>query len=450
MLAAALALTGCFNQRHEFRPADFVQADSTSSPSAPRLNAREWIVATHRRLRHLLPLSPFHALLTADLSGPDGAPADVFGHFWINPRALKMLLPNLFGFLDTVSGSASSFAINEEAEPWPGFRTVWIPVRDDFALCGRLGLAHRNGTPIESTCVIILPGFYGDHSVTRSHALAEAFVSSGIHALSIELRGHGQVERRYPDHGYTFGVLESVDLLRVNDWLIAQPPVSKVGMVGFCWGANTALLAAWLDGRPRDDPGIGPTIQHVIPPPDGVRRFEAGILGFSPAVQFEESIDACDAWISPAVDPTIYALQQVVRWRIKFKNFGRPHYSLRRLIDKEYANSELPLDQPRWKDALRFLRFLHFKGRPAGEKLQHIRVPTLIVHASNDPFIPAERIAELLAPVANPNVAAIILPGGGHIGFAPYSRRYFYSLLLNFFHPRSSPVAADPLPAHAD
>ena len=46
-----------------------------------------------------------------------------------------------------------------------------------------------------------------------------------------------------------------------------------------------------------------------------------------------------------------------------------------------------------------------------------------------------------MAGTANENVAALILHGGGHIGFAAYAKAYYFSLILNFFDPLAGPRA---------
>ncbi len=67
-------------------------------------------------------------------------------------------------------------------------------------------------------------------------------------------------------------------------------------------------------------------------------------------------------------------------------------------------------------------------------------MPTLIVHSVNDPLQTAQEVADLMAETSNPNVAALMLPGGGHIGFQAWARRYFYNLIINFFDPRTGPA----------
>jgi len=114
--------------------------------------------------------------------------------------------------------------------------------------------------------------------------------------------------------------------------------------------------------------------------------------------------------------------------------------NLRHLIDYEFARSFFG---PTFaiEEAYRFLRMLPYKGRPAGDKLERIQVPALIVHTINDPFASAQALANLMSYTENPNVAALIVRGGGHIGYFPYNKAYTYSLIMNFFDPQRGAAA---------
>jgi predicted alpha/beta-fold hydrolase len=48
--------------------------------------------------------------------------------------------------------------------------------------------------------------------------------------------------------------------------------------------------------------------------------------------------------------------------------------------------------------------------------IQHIRVPTLIIHAQDDPFIPFQPLLDPTVAL-NPNVLLLAPEGGGHVGF---------------------------------
>ena len=62
--------------------------------------------------------------------------------------------------------------------------------------------------------------------------------------------------------------------------------------------------------------------------------------------------------------------------------------------------------------------------------LRHIRVPTLLLSAENDPFLPSD-VLRRVASVAesNPLLTVEFLPGGGHVGFVagpwPWRARYY-------------------------
>lgn len=449
-IAALIALlltaaSGC-NQSFEMRVSDLQRVPAPAGRNKAHATVRDWLAGTHEELRPLLPWLSRRALLTADLVSDDGQAADVSRHFWIKPAYLRTIWGNFRGMINTMQGTASDFSIDNVPEAWPGFEQVWIPTFRDVELSARLGLSYENGKVRDAACVIILPGIFGDNSVIRTRDLALALVRSGIHALAIELRGHGQTEARYPDTTYTFGLLESVDLLAVDDWLLRRNEINKTGLVGYCWGANTALMAAWLDGRAADDADIGPTIRDFIPEPNGTRHFEAGVIAFSPVLNFEQVIDKTDTWNHPAVDPVLYTLQAAIRTRMEYKQWGPQFHSLRRLVDQEFAHSELGMSAAKWRDVARFLRLAPYRDKPFTAKLNVSRVPTLIVHGCNDPLIPAQFVADFVAHTDNPNVAAIVLPGGGHVGFAPWARAYYYSLIVNFFDPHDGPAryARDP------
>jgi dienelactone hydrolase len=117
-----------------------------------------------------------------------------------------------------------------------------------------LGFARVDGEIREADCIVILPGLFGDNGVLRTRDLALAFRDQGFHVLALELRACGQTERRYPNAFTCWGVRESADLLDVAEWLEDKPHVRRTGLVGFCWGANIALLTAWADSRSLDDP----------------------------------------------------------------------------------------------------------------------------------------------------------------------------------------------------
>ena len=421
-------LFGAFSeQSFPLDPAAIV-AISADRPAS----VREWLAAAHARLSHLLPAGSKPALLTDDLVNGGHSAADVFAHFGIDPARLGSLRSNWHGLAHTAQAAGAGREGQVAGEPWPGFDDVWIAGHDGLPLAGRLGWAGEGPAPRRADAIVILPGLLGDNRVQRTRDLAVGLRRCGFHVLALELRGHGMTDQRTPHEAYTFSSLETVDLLVVSRWLCAQPAVRRTGLIGFCWGANHALYAAWYDGCRGQHPSVEPRVAaHLGTLPDD-RHFEAGVMAFSPVLRWEELLDKLDTQRSRIREPALAGLQTTVRERMTRKGYPNPSGSLRDLIACELRRSRLNCDEV-VSDAYRFVRMLPYRGLPDDEKLQSCRVPTLIVHAANDPLAEAQDLADLFAKTDNPHVAGMILPGGGHIGFAAFAKDYYFSLIVNFF-----------------
>jgi predicted alpha/beta-fold hydrolase len=400
------------------------------------MSTRQWLVGANETLSPLLPPDPRQPLLTDQMADRDGKPTDLVRHFGIRTWGLESIWVNFLGL--AYSAQAAKGADDTKVPPpWPGFADVWVPVAEDLQLAGRLGMARSaDGRVTDADCIVILPGIHGGQNVLRTRDLAIALRQSGLHVLTLDLRGQGQTAVRYPHKEYAWGVLETDDLLIVSDWLTRQPHVRRTGLVGYSWGANHALLVAWRDGRPDGDADITAQLApHLRSLPPG-RRYQAGVLAFSPILRFEDLMDEMDAPRSALFHPVLAGLQKTVRdWMIEW-NYPDPSGSIHRLIQHLGVKYPHSVD-----DSLQYLRFLPYKDKPAGEKLNAARMPVLIVHASNDPIAPAQTVADLIVRVTNPNVAAIMMPTGGHIGFGPFAPAWYYSLILDFFDSASGPAA---------
>jgi predicted alpha/beta-fold hydrolase len=384
-------------------------------------------------------------MTTEDMADEDGRPRDVSRYLDRPVNDLNKIALNYYGFLHTVQGANTNWATDREPPAWPGFEQVWIPVDDNFQLSGRLGLARcpsdENRAVPTADCIVILPGLFGDNGITRTRDLAAALRDHGFHVLALELRGHGQTDRRYPDLFYTFGVLECQDLLRVSEWLQdTYPCVRRTGLVGTCWGGNLGMLAAWLDGRRSNDPSISPIVGRYLDPPSPRKHYTAGILAFSALLRWEKLMYETDTPQDPLAKPIVNYFQKIIRQRMEMKHHPSVSGKLRVLIDYEFCRSQLTSEFP-IEDAYLFLRMLPYQNRPSPPKMESARVPVLLIHAANDMFASPQAIADLMADTRNPNVAALILRGGGHVGFFPYNRPFTYSLVLNYFDPQRGPAA---------
>lgn len=410
-------------------------SDPSPAPSGAALlplSTRGWLEQTQAQLGGMLPPAVKGPLLTGDLAQRDGKPVDVFAYFGVKPSLLRTLWYNWDGIAFSAQSSGERFNV-DPAPPWPGFEDIWIPVSPDLQLCGRLGLARNADGPVVSDCIVLLPGLFGDNTTIRTYDLAAALRDAGYHVLALEQRGHGRTELRYPDVTYTYGVFEAGDLLAVASWLQKRPYVRETGLIGFCWGANTALLAAWEADRRKDDVRVSPQLAARLHEHRGERLFRAGVVAFSPALHFELLLSKLERRWALLEDPVAATLGGIVAGRAAQKSYALvSDTSLRELVlaEAEKSKSYYPGLE---RDGMEYLRLIEPPGESRGNKLESARMPVLIVQGVDDPVTPAQGLADLIAQVRNPAVAAVVLPGGGHCGFAPYARRYYYNLLLGFF-----------------
>ena len=345
LLLALATGPGCLSeQSFRLRPQDSRLVSPAEDGLTAGQSPRAWLRATHGQLARLLPSSAPEPLLTEDLVNAEGRAVDVFAHFGVRRESLQSLFGNLRGIRCTAQAAAQDYHIDRPAPPWPGFEDVWIPIDEDLSLSGRLGYARQGGVIRQADGIVVLPGLFGDHGVKRTKDLAIFLRASGFHVLSLEVRGHGQTEAKYPDQCHTFGVLETDELMLVSDWLEENPHVRRTGLIGYCWGANIALLAGWYDGHPLDDPSISPTLRTLLKASPGRRRFSAGIMAFSAFLRWEELLDELDTPRSYLSEPIYASIQGTVRDRMERKNHPQKSGNLRKLIEYDYlcCDASLP------------------------------------------------------------------------------------------------------------
>ena len=431
-LIAGVVLSGCSLAETSYPPTlqDLIPPPAVS-PSAGR-SPRQWLVDAHGRFRHLLPRDP-EPLLTENLTGEAQPPTDVWDYFDRKPTNIGRVYNNWAGLRQSAQSGGRPYQEYDPSLAWNGFEEISLKTLDGHELFGRLGWARSaDGAIQDADCIILLPGVYGHNLTLRTRDMAAGLRASGFHVLAIEPRGHGQTGIRHPELPFTFGVLETCDLLAAADWLERQPHVKETGAMGHSWGANTALLAAWYQDRELGDPDVGPELSKRMPVLPPGRHLQAGVIAVSCIPKFEDVIDLMETPRSVFNSPGINNLQNTVRRRMHDRGSSDDSGSLRKLIAFEFARSALGYETG-VDEGLRFLRLMPHKGQTVGPKLERARVPTLIVHSGNDPLIPVGDAADLLKGVHNPQVAALIMAGGGHVGYLPYARQYMFNMVVDFF-----------------
>jgi predicted alpha/beta-fold hydrolase len=442
-------MSGCFSERSfPLDPKSIVRWDGQAGaaalsafPATPPDSTRSWLDRVHRELAPLLPNRERPVLLANQMADEAGQPIDVYRYFDRDVNKMQGLFSNWHALQHTAQSIEMGSFIEVFPELWSEFESVWVPTGRGRPLHGFLGFAQRDGRRLDADCIVVLPGLWGDNGAKRSADISLALRDSGYHVLAVEMPGHGQTEARYPDMYYTYGVLETQQLMDVSEWLQETfPCVRRTGLIGYCWGTNQALLAAWYEGRPANDESISDNIARMIKPPSQRRHYSAGVIGFSPVLRWEHFVERMDTPKCVWTDPSPAMFQAATRDHMLRKQFPEITGSLRACINYDFAYSEFGRSFP-IMEGYRFLRLLDHRGMPAGDKMESARMPVLIVHSVNDPLQTAQEVVDLIAQTDNPQVAGLILPGGGHIGFQAYARAYYYSLILNFFDPDHGPAA---------
>lgn len=241
----------------------------------------------------------------------------------------------------------------------------------------------RPGMPM----VLVVHGLGGSHRSGYSQRLAALLLRRGLRVARMDLRGAGRgaaLARR----SYHAGC--SDDVRAVLDTMHRWSPSSPLGAVGFSLGGNIVLKLA---GEAAARPVAGlECVAAVAPPID---------------------LEACAAKLARPPNRLydrffVHALTaQVRRQQYYFPQLRGVRFPRRmtlRLFDELYT-------APRggFADALDY-----YRRTAALPLVPHIALPTFILSARDDPFIPVETF-EALPP--RPHVEVQLARHGGHLGF---------------------------------
>ena len=274
-------------------------------------------------------------------------------------------------------------------EPYPAER-LEFPMADgsDDALVATLNRpqpAAANGAP--HPLVVLIHGLTGYEDSSYMRASARHLLGRGHPVLRLNLRGAGPSHRRcrLQYHAGRTDDLRAV-IGRMDGWLAAQGVV----LVGFSLGGN--MLLKYLGEQGRRAPILGAV--SVSAPIDlkatqlrlmqrRNRRYHDHLLG-----RMKAEIAALDSALTGLERSGLDAISSVYEFddRLVAPRNG-------------FANADD-----------------YYARCSAKNLLADIRVPTLIVHARNDPWIPA---AAYLAFdwSSNTRLTPLLPKGGGHVGF---------------------------------
>jgi predicted alpha/beta-fold hydrolase len=228
--------------------------------------------------------------------------------------------------------------------------------------------------------IVMVHGLEGSGSAGYIRSLSAAAVNAGYAAHRFHMRTCGGTEHLCQTL-YHAGLTS--DLLAVLRRLEAPSFV-----VGFSLGGNVALKLAGELG-------------------DGGPEIIAGVCGVSTPLD----LAACARRIA-APDNRVYERRFVRRMRARLcatgRYSGRDFAGLRSVMD---LDDRITAPSFGFGDAANY-----YRTQSAIGFLDAIRVPTLLIQAKDDTFIPFE-IFECAAVRANPRIELLVTKHGGHLGF---------------------------------
>ena len=235
------------------------------------------------------------------------------------------------------------------------------------------GLLHRPTEDRRRPLTILIHGIGGSNESAYMRITAVHLLRAGYPVLRLNLRGAGGSETQQFYHA---GRTE--DLKRVIGSLDGRLAANGVVPVGFSLGANMMLKYLAECGA------MAPVLA---------------------AVSVSAPIDLAAAQQRIARKRNRVYQHQMLGWLRSERGVRLPP-QLRTMIE---FDTHVVAPANGFKDAQDY-----YRQCSAGSTLGAIRRPTLLIHAQDDPWIPAASYRDL-AP--NPNLFSLILRSGGHVGF---------------------------------
>jgi predicted alpha/beta-fold hydrolase len=404
--------------------------------------ARQWGEVVHRQIEHLLPRRSQGGVTSVGLRQRDGRPIDLGRKYGFDPAEVDGLLQNLDGIIQTAQVIPVEEPRGRFADGWRACRRVEIPMSDGLVLSALLG--EPTGKPIDGSFVILGHGLFGRQYGCDQRNTFAALQAFGHHVLAIEMRGHGMTEAENPRHPMTFGIDEPRDLLAIDRWLRRTQGATRVGMIAYSLTAHQALMAAWIDSDPNARQECDSPIFRSLPQSstDEPPAFDGGMLLFSPAINLVEYCNSLDEPCDMISSPVRAAFQDRAATRLRERG-QKPRRCLWAYAEYELRRSRWAEQYPDYPSLLRdVLVLIDFTGS-SWRRLEHVRIPIVVMQAADDPVVgSAQAAVNLFAPLDNPNCCLIVTRDGGHSGFSATSASYQYSLIRAFFDPATAPRIA--------
>ena len=253
-------------------------------------------------------------------------------------------------------------------------------------------LAHCRWQPDRQShpTIVLWHGIEGSSASIYMVAIADKAFRAGFNVVRVNLRNCGGTEHLTPTlyHG---GLSE--DVRAVVSELIECDGLPRLFLIGYSLGGNLVLKLA---GEYGDDPPL-----EIM-----------GLCAVSPSVDLAVTADIIN-------QPSNWIYQQDFLRRLR-----RRVLTKKKLYPELYDVSEINLVRTIRDFDDRFTAVAHgfasaddyYDKASSIHLIDRIRIPTLIIHAQDDPFIPFTPL-EHSSVWANPYILLIATENGGHVAF---------------------------------
>jgi predicted alpha/beta-fold hydrolase len=244
--------------------------------------------------------------------------------------------------------------------------------------------------PVSHPTIVLTHGLEGSNESIYILGTAGKAYRAGFNVVRLNMRNCGHTEHLTPTL-YNSGL--SGDLRAVVRELIERDRLPHVFVVGFSMSGNMALKLAGEDG-------------------DAAPRELSGICAISPSVDLSICADAIEQrsnWLYQR--SFIRSLRRRIRQKQRLYPDRYDASDLRAVRTiRDFDNRYTALDAG-YRDAADY-----YERASALPLLRHIRTPTLIIHAQDDPFIPFHPLRHP-SVAENPHIILLAPSHGGHVGF---------------------------------
>ena len=235
--------------------------------------------------------------------------------------------------------------------------------------------------------VLILHGLEGSIDSHYARGIMRKVVEQGWHGLFMHFRGCSGEPNRLP-RGYHSG--ETNDLGQIVKLLLNRNPSAQIAVIGYSLGGN--VLLKWL-GETREQNPICAAIGISVP-------FEL----HKAAKHIQQGFAKFYQWYF------IRCLRDRLMHKCKVVQHSWDTSTLSTIKTMLEFDDKITAPLHGFLDAVDY-----YQKSSSRQYLRHIAVPTLILHAKDDPFMTADVIPQ--HHEVSPKVILELSEAGGHVGF---------------------------------